>query len=585
MRDVQNHIFTTHDGVELLYRHWPATSTDNAAARRAVVMFHRGHEHGGRMAHLVDELDLPDFDFYAWDARGHGLSPGARGDSPSFATSVRDVQTFIDHIAAKHGTAIEDMAVLAQSVGAVVVSTWAHDYAPKIRALVLASPAFKVKLYVPFARPGLKLMRAWRGNFFVNSYVKAKFLSHDPERIASFENDPLITRPISVNMLLGLYEAADRVVADAQAIQIPTQLLISGADFVVHRKPQEQFFERLGSLRKEKHILPGFFHDTLGERDRAHALVRARRFILRNFEEPVSRPSLLDADRLGLTCAESEELSAPLPKNSLGDLYWRSTRASLKLGSTLSDGVKLGFDTGFDSGSTLDYVYRNTPSGKSALGRLIDQNYLKSIGWRGIRQRKVHAEELLRLAMGLLREQGKGVRIVDIAAGHGRYILESLEGLEHKPDSILLRDYSDINVRDGAALIEHKGLGEIARFVKGDAFDKADLAALEPRPTLAVVSGLYELFGSNQMVGDSLAGLAAAVEEGGYLVYTGQPWHPQLELIARALTSHRDGQPWVMRRRSQAEMDQLVEAAGFRKVTQRIDEWGIFSVSLAQRVS
>ena len=82
----------------------------------------------------------------------------------------------------------------------------------------------------------------------------------------------------------------------------------------------------------------------------------------------------------------------------------------------------------------------------------------------------------------------------------------------------------------------------------------------------------------------TLAGLAAAVPPGGYLVYTGQPWHPQLELIARALTSHRDGQPWVMRRRSQAEMDQLVAAAGFRKLEQRIDEWGIFSVSLAQRV-
>jgi hypothetical protein len=498
---------------------------------------------------------------------------------------VRDVQTLIQHIAATPAVAVEDMAVLAQSVGAVVVSTWAHDYAPQIRCLVLASPAFKVKLYVPFARPGLKLLRAWRGNFFVNSYVKARFLSHDPERIRSFENDPLITRPISVNMLLGLYEAADRVVADAQAIQIPTQLLISGADFVVHRKPQEQFFERLGSLRKEKHILPGFFHDTLGERDRAHALSRARRFILRSFEEPLNRPSLLDADRLGATCAEAEELAAPLPKNSLGDLYWRTTRAGLKLGSGLSDGVKLGFETGFDSGSTLDYVYRNTPSGKGGLGRLIDQNYLNSIGWRGIRQRKVHAEELLRLAMGKLRKADKGVRIVDIAAGHGRYILESLEGMEHKPDAILLRDYSDINVRDGSALIEHKGLGDIARFVKGDAFDKADLAALDPKPTLTVVSGLYELFGSNQMVGDSLAGLAAAVEEGGYLIYTGQPWHPQLELIARALTSHREGQPWVMRRRSQAEMDQLVAAAGFRKLEQRIDEWGIFSVSLAQRVS
>ena len=127
-------------------------------------------------------------------------------------------------------------------------------------------------------------------------------------------------------------------------------------------------------------------------------------------------------------------------------------------------------------------------------------------------------------------------------------------------------------------------MGDIARFVQGDAFDRQSLGTLEPRPSLAVVSGLYELFASNQMVSTSLAGLADAVETGGYLVYTGQPWHPQLEMIARALTSHRGGQAWVMRRRSQAEMDQLVAAAGFRKIIQRIDEWGIFSVSLAQRV-
>ena len=36
---------------------------------------------------------------------------------------------------------------------------------------------------------------------------------------------------------------------------------------------------------------------------------------------------------------------------------------------------------------------------------------------------------------------------------------------------------------------------------------------------------------------------------------------------------------------TQAEIDQLVERAGFRKVAQRIDEWGIFTVCLAQRVA
>ena len=78
--------------------------------------------------------------------------------------------------------------------------------------------------------------------------------------------------------------------------------------------------------------------------------------------------------------------------------------------------------------------------------------------------------------------------------------------------------------------------------------------------------------------------MSAAIEPGGYLIYTGQPWHPQLEMIARALTSHRQGQAWIMRRRTQCEMDQLVEAAGFRKLGQRIDEWGIFTVSIAERV-
>ena len=32
-------------------------------------------------------------------------------------------------------------------------------------------------------------------------------------------------------------------------------------------------------------------------------------------------------------------------------------------------------------------------------------------------------------------------------------------------------------------------------------------------------------------------------------------------------------------------MDQLVESAGFRKLEQRIDQWGIFTVSLATRAA
>jgi alpha-beta hydrolase superfamily lysophospholipase len=579
-RIAQERTFSTHDGVSLFYRYWPATA---AKRRGAVVLFHRGHEHGGRMAHLVDELDLPEFDFFAWDARGHGRSPGQRGHSPSFATSVRDVQTFVEHIGATHGLEPHDLYVIAQSVGAVLISTWVHDYAPQIRGMTLASPAFKVKLYVPFARPGLALMHKLRGLFFVNSYVKPKFLTHDPERIASYQSDPLITRPIAVNILLDLYNSADRVVADAQAIVVPTQLMISGADWVVHHKPQHQFFEGLGSAIKEKIELPGFFHDTLGERDRTTAVASLRKFLLQRFEVADPPVNLLQADQRGFTADEARTLSAPLSALSPRGLYWSVTRAIMKLGGLLSKGVRLGHDTGFDSGSTLDYVYRNQPQGAPLIGTAIDRTYLNSIGWRGIRQRKIHVEELLREAMQRLADAGQDVRLMDIAAGHGRYILDAIASSPVPVVSTLLRDYSDINLRDGQALIAERGLQASVRFEKADAFDRQQVASVEPKPNLVTVSGLYELFPDNTMVARSLAGVADAVAPGGYLVYTGQPWHPQLELIARALTSHRQGQAWVMRRRTQAEMDQLVKAAGFRKIAQRVDEWGIFTVSLAVR--
>jgi alpha-beta hydrolase superfamily lysophospholipase len=581
MRPVEERTFQTHDGVPLLYRYWPAVS---GTPRGAILLFHRGHEHSGRMAHVVDELNLPEFAMFAWDARGHGLSPGARGFSPSLGTSVRDVQTFADHITARYGIAIEDMAVVAQSIGAVLAAIWAHDYAPKIRCLVLTSPAFKVKLYVPFARIGLKLLHAIRGHFFINSYIKPQFITHDRERIASYKSDPLISRPIAVNILLALHEASERIVADARAITIPTQLLISGADFVVHHGPQHRFYERLGAPIKERHILPGFYHDTLGERDRAIAIDHARRFILQCFDETFARLSLLEADRAGHTRDEADALASPLPLTSARGMYWALTRLSLRIGGLFSKGIALGHRLGFDSGSTLDYIYRNEPQGRGLIGRWIDRTYLESIGWRGIRRRKLHVEELLREAMKRLRAKGVPVRVLDIAAGCGRYVLEAFEAADDKPDSVVLRDYSELNVEAGAKLIAEKGFADVARFLKGDAFDRDDLAAIEPKPTLVVVSGLYELFADNTLVRRSLAGVAAATPSGGYLVYTCQPWHPQLELIARALTSHRQGQAWIMRRRTQGEMDQLVEAAGFRKIEQRVDEWGMFTVSLAERV-
>ena len=286
--------------------------------------------------------------------------------------------------------------------------------------------------------------------------------------------------------------------------------------------------------------------------------------------------SLLEADKRGFTRDEFDRLCRP------GNPLFGLTRFMMKTVGRLSRGIQLGWEAGFDSGRTLDYVYENQPQGVTLLGRAIDRSYLNSIGWRGIRERKVNLQRILRATIENVHAQGKPVDLLDIASGPGRYVLETVKELAHIPISVVLRDYKPENVAAARRLADELDLKNVTA-TQGDAFDRATLAAITPKPTIAIVSGLFELFPSNEPVLNSLRGLADAVEPGGYLIYTNQPWHPQVEFIARVLTN-REGKPWIMRRRTQAEMDELVQAAGFEKIRQESDQWGIFTVSLARRM-
>ncbi len=187
---ITEQFFPAWDGTQLFFRAW----LPEQPVTHALILLHRGHEHSGRFQELVDSIDLSDFAMFAWDARGHGRSPGDRGYAEHFSHLVRDLNSFVRFIASNYGIPVSNMGVIAHSVGAVLAATWVHDYAPPIRALVLASPAFRVKLYVPFALFFLRLQLKVRPKAFVKSYVKAAMLTHDPVEQAAYANDKLISR-------------------------------------------------------------------------------------------------------------------------------------------------------------------------------------------------------------------------------------------------------------------------------------------------------------------------------------------------------------------------------------------------------
>lgn len=570
--------FVAADGRLLSYKAWtPALSVPSGVS---LVLLHRGHEHADRWDGVVGSLAPAGASVFAWDARGHGRSPGERGHADGFMQYVRDLEAFFDHLRAAHGLVVGRTVVVAHSVGAVVAATWAHDFAPRLAGLVLAAPAFDVNLIVPGALAGVRALRRVRPGAVIKSYVRGEWLTRDAGAAAAYDADASITKDISARVLVDLFETSRRVVDDASAMDRPLLLLTAGADRVVRPGAIARFYENHGAEVKIHHTLPGarhgLFHDLC--RDEVCGLIRG--FAARCVAAPA--PTRLGADLShAATTREYAALTGPACAGRAAGFALQ--RAALGTLGRLSAGIRIGHAAGFDSGESLDYVYENRARGSLGVGRLIDRAYLDAIGWRGIRQRRVCLDAALRHALGEARRAGLPARVMDIAGGGGRYLLDLLADPEIGPElRVRCRDWSETALATGRAAAAARGLDKRIVHERADAFDEEAVASVRPSPSVAVVSGLYELFPDNARLRRSLRGLARAVPEGGCLVYTNQPWHPQVEMIARTLTN-RDGRPWIMRRRPQVEMDALVAESGFVKERQWVDDFGIFTVSVARR--
>jgi SAM-dependent methyltransferase len=258
-------------------------------------------------------------------------------------------------------------------------------------------------------------------------------------------------------------------------------------------------------------------------------------------------------------------------------LKWRALSLLMRTAGRASEGIRLGYRHGFDSGPMLDYVYENRARGCFVVGRLVDRVYLDSIGWRAIRARKALLQDVLRQEIAANAARGEGTVLLDVAAGPGRYLQELAAELGGAGDlEIICRDLDPAGLAQGRRLARIAGL-LCVRHEQGDACDPASLAQVRPRPNVVVASGVYELLDA-ALIQRSMAGIFAVLPMGGRFVFTTQVTHPQLELIANVLPN-RFGEPWVMECRSLAEVEGYARAAGFRNLTSRLEPHGLFAVT------
>ena len=561
--------FKSFDNAALLYREWKHEAEPNG---RILIILHRGHEHSGRLESIAAKPEFAGYKVFSYDNRGHGYTQAEA--SYEFMDFVRDLDAFVSFVCEKEGKQQEDIFIIANSVAGVTASTWVHDYAPKVRGVALIAPAFKIKLYFPLAKTFLKLAIKLKPKLNIKSYVKSKFLTHDEAEQKRYDEDTRITPHIPARQLTTLLDTAHRVVEDAETIVTPMLVLSATKDYVVESGVQGNFYAKLSSSLKRFVKLEGFYHGVLYESEHQKAISEIASFMEKCYSHEAYQ--LLE-EVIRVTQKEKDIIAfGTLPVWKEASYFIQ--RFMMKNLGFMSDGMKIGKKYGFDSGVTLDYVYKNEPSGVTWLGKMIDKNYLQSIGWKGIRKRKVNMIAETKAKIALLQEKGEQVRILDIAGGPARYLIEIAE--VYPEVEVQVRDYQAQNVEEGRTLAKERNLSNIT-YVQSDAFDVDNYDPQGYRPNIVIISGVFELFEDNDLIGVAIDGVASIIEEGGYLLYTGQPWHPQLEQIANVLGNHRQ-EKWIMRRRSQYELDYLFGLRNFEKDSMQIDDWGIFTVSSAQ---
>ncbi len=569
--------FRTVDGINLFYRY----KEPELKTRKALFFLHRGHEHSARVTPFADKISQGNYWCFAMDLRGHGHSEGRRAWAASFDVWVKDLNSFVGYICQQFDLSPKQSILIANSVGSVIAVNWILNYGPGIRGCILGAPAFAIKLYIPFALTFLKLARQFSDQLFVTSYVRSSLLTGDKNEAEAYDNDPLITKKIGVNILITLFDSVKNCFSRLKDFETPVLVLSAEKDYIVDNRFHSTFINGISSSARELVLLPGFRHAIFHEKNQSQLLSHCQNFIQANFEDRVSHlPAVIPEARSHTVKEHHKLIEKALP---VKQFYYTGYRLLFKKVGKLSQGISIGLEYGFDSGVSLDYIYQNQPRGLGFLGRMLDRIYLNAVGWRGIRTRKENLKKTLINVLQLLNNRGINPVVQDIACGGGRYLFETQKEL-HFPLSLQLND-NDIHSIELAEKIAKEYNAINTRFSNYDAFTlSADQLHSDSSPDVIIVSGLFELYESNTQVHHAIGQLYKVLNAGGYLIYTGQPWHPQIEMIARVL-NNRNGQRWVMRRRIQNEMDLLVESAGFNKLSTSADDQGIFTVSCAQKLS
>lgn len=220
---------------------------------------------------LIPALNKAGISVFAFDANGHGASPGPRG-----ATDMK--QAVHHHQMAREALALESKApilLFGHSLGGLITAASVAGKPARVQAVVLSAPALQIKLN-PVLKTLAGLIAAIAPAARLTPPLEAEAISRDGAVVEAYRNNPdVITKPPAARLGATAVSVLETAWTKFSAWKAPVLIIHGDADRLTPIEGSQRFFETIGVSDKTLDVFEGGYHELLNdtERDRALAVI------------------------------------------------------------------------------------------------------------------------------------------------------------------------------------------------------------------------------------------------------------------------------------------------------------------------
>lgn len=248
-----HHLFTTTDGETLFLRRWNPDTIVPVKKDIAVLIFHGFTAHSGAYDMAGKPISAGRYTTFGLDYRGHGLSGGNRGDSPSKERWIADLAESVKQI---KSLGFSKVVVLGHSLGVASAICTANAVPNDISGLVLLSGAYEGKKGLSKPPTLFQTTKILASSFFRPSYPAVEYYRDG----MTVSKDPLFNFKYTLRFLTML---------DVKQLRLPENMNIP---VLVGVGDQDELFD-VDKVKEFYNAVPGNKKEFLVMRNTTHAKI------------------------------------------------------------------------------------------------------------------------------------------------------------------------------------------------------------------------------------------------------------------------------------------------------------------------